>query len=289
MTVSDDQKQKAKAFRALHQGPSILVLPNAWDEASAALMVAAGFPAIATTSSGVANAVGFPDGEQIGQDRMLAICAGIVKRASVPVTVDLLAGFGTDPAAVADTVTKAIGIGAVGCNIEDSDPATGKLIDRDLAAARIAAGAAAAAKAGLPDFVVNARTDPYLRGFGDAAACFDEAVARGNAFLKAGAGSAFVPGPVDADTVGRLAKAIDGPMNVMAGRPGTLAAGDYEKLGVRRISTGGSLALATLGLVRDALAKLKGEGSYGYNAGPMLSHADANKLMAAWQKGEAKG
>jgi 2-methylisocitrate lyase-like PEP mutase family enzyme len=285
MSISDDLRQKAQSFRALHQGPNILVLPNAWDEASAALMVQAGFPAIATTSSGVANAVGFPDGEQIGQARMLAIAAGIAARSPVPVTADLVAGFGNAPEAVADTVTKAIGAGIVGCNIEDGDATTGKLIDFDLAVARIRAGAEAAARAGLPDFVVNARIDPYLRGFGDAEACFAESVKRANAYLAAGAGSAFVPGPVDADTVGRLAKAIDGPMNVMAGRPGTLSAGEYQKLGVRRISTGGSLALATLGLLRDALARLKAEGSYGYIDGAMMSHPEANKLMAAWQKG----
>ncbi|MEQ9641976.1 MAG: isocitrate lyase/phosphoenolpyruvate mutase family protein [Alphaproteobacteria bacterium] len=284
MAISDDHKAKAKTFRALHRGPQVLVLPNAWDEVSAALMVAAGFPAIATTSSGVANAVGFPDGEHIGQDRMLGIAASIAAHASVPVTADLVAGFGSEPAAVADTVTRAIGIGLAGCNIEDGDQASGKLMDFDLAVARIHAGAEAADKAGLPDFVINARVDPYLRGFGEPSACLDESIRRANAYLAAGAGSAFVPGPVDADTVGKLASAIDGPMNVMAGRPGTLSAAEYEKLGVARISIGGSLALAALGLVRDALATLKAEGTFGYG-GNMMSHPEANKLMAAWQKG----
>lgn len=284
MAISDDHKAKAKTFRGLHHGPEVLVLPNAWDEASAALMVAAGFPAIATTSSGVANAQGFPDGEHIGQARMLAIAASIARHAGVPVTADLVAGFGNAPAAVADTVGKAITAGLVGCNIEDGDQATGKLMDFDLAVARIGAGAEAADKAGLSDFVINARVDPYLRGFGEPAACFDEAVRRANAYLAAGAGSAFVPGPVDADTVGRLAQAIDGPMNVMAGRPGTLPVAEYRALGVARISTGGSLALATLGLLRDALATLKAEGTFGYGKNAM-SHPEANKLMAGWQQG----
>lgn len=283
MAISDDHKAKAKTFRALHHDPEVLVLPNAWDEVSAALMVDAGFPAIATTSSGVANSVGFPDGEHIGQERMLGIAASIAAHAGVPVTADLVAGFGNEPAAVADTVNRAIGVGLVGCNIEDGDQASGKLMDFDLAVARIRAGAEAAASAGLSDFVINARVDPYLRGFGEPAACLDESIRRANAYLAAGAGSAFVPGPVDADTVGKLASGIDGPLNVMAGRPGTLSVAEYKELGVARISIGGSLALAALGLVHDALATLKAEGTFGYGAN-MLSHPAANKMMAVWQK-----
>jgi 2-methylisocitrate lyase-like PEP mutase family enzyme len=130
MASTDALREKAARFRQMHFGSDVVVLPNAWDHASAALMAAAGFPAIATTSAGVAFARGYPDGERMGRARMLEIVGAIAAQSPVPVTADLEAGYGTAPEAVAATVGAAIEVGLVGCNIEDSDPGTGGMMDR---------------------------------------------------------------------------------------------------------------------------------------------------------------
>lgn len=280
MNASTDPRSLAERFHALHFTDEILVLPNAWDHASAALIAAAGFPAIATTSVGLAVANGLPDGENLSREQNLGFAAAIAARAGLPVTADLEAGYGLEPEAVADTVAAAVAAGLAGCNIEDVAPGSGKLMDFDLAVARIRAGAAAARAAGSP-FVLNARTDPYLTNEGDADTHFDAAVRRANAFLEAGATSVYVPGVTDAGTIGRLAAAIDGPLNahVIGGR----ASPDldaYRRLGVRRLSLGGSLMMAALTAVRDTLAAIRG-GDLGFAAGTM-SNGEMNALMRQW-------
>jgi 2-methylisocitrate lyase-like PEP mutase family enzyme len=270
---------KAEAFRQMHLGTDVIVLPNAWDHASATLMVAAGFPVIATTSAGIAFAQGHADGERLGRARMLELTGRIAAQSTVPVTADLEAGYGSSPEDVAATVAGAIEVGLVGCNIEDSDPQTGRLLDFDLAVSRIRAGRAAADKLKVP-FVLNARTDPYLARIGDARACFAEAVRRANAFLDAGAACAFVPGPGDGDTVGRLVTAIHGPLNVLsafAGRAG-LSLSEARRVGVRRLSIGGSLMLTTVTLVRRILADIRTRGDFGY-AVESMTNSEMNALM----------
>jgi len=270
---------KAEAFRQMHLGTDVVVLPNAWDHASAALMVAAGFPVIATTSAGIAFAQGYPDGEYMGRTRMLEVVGRIAAQSAVPVTADLEAGYGPTPEDVAATVTGAIEAGVVGCNIEDADPHTGQLLDFDLSVARIRAGRAAADKLKVP-FVLNARTDPYLARIGDAQACFAESVRRANAYLDAGAMCAYVPGPGDSETVGKLAKAIHGPLNVLsalAGRTG-LSLAEARRVGVRRLSVGGSLMLTTATLVRRVLADIQGKGDFSY-AAQSITNREMNVLM----------
>jgi 2-methylisocitrate lyase-like PEP mutase family enzyme len=273
------QAERAARFAALHRSGAF-ILPNAWDIPSAALIAQAGFEAIATTSSGVAMANGFVDGEKIGKARMLAIAGEIARRSPIPVTADLEAGYGLEPEAVAASVRDAIAAGLVGCNIEDTDPATGKLIDLELAAARIRAGVQAAREAGLADFVLNARTDPYLRGFGDAAACLAEAVRRANAYAAAGAASLFVPGPIDAETLAALVRQVDGPLNVML-RPGLPPLAEVARLGVRRVSLGGGLAGATYGFAARTLAQIKADGVFTAAAGG-LSHMEMMALVAGF-------
>ncbi len=270
---------RAEAFRQMHLGTDIVVLPNAWDHASAALMVAAGFPVIATTSAGIAFAQGYADGERLGRARMLELTGRIAAQSTVPVSADLEAGYGPAPEDVAATVAGAIEVGLVGCNIEDADPGTGRLFDFDLAVARIRAGRAASDRLKVP-FVLNARTDPYLARVGDAEACFAESVRRGNAYLDAGAACVFVPGPGDAETVGRLAAAIDGPLNVLsafAGRTG-LSLSEARRVGVRRLSIGGSLMLTTATLVRRVLADIRTKGDFGY-AADSITNGEMNALM----------
>lgn len=269
-------------FVARHAEPGIMVLPNAWDPGSAVLMAEAGFEAIATTSAGIAHAQGVPDGT-LGRDEMLVQIERITRAVPVPVTADLEDGYGSRAEDVARTVSAAVEAGLAGGNIEDSgvggDPA---LVDMGRACDRLRAAREAIARAGRP-FVLNARTDPYL-AHPDAAFAeknFAEAVQRARAYIAAGADCVFVPGPMDADTVGRLAATIAAPVNVLGGRAGREAAltvSDLERLGVRRVSVGGSLALAAMGFMRDALAGMR-RGAFGFGtAAP--TNAEMNKLMA---------
>jgi 2-methylisocitrate lyase-like PEP mutase family enzyme len=279
MTDRQDLRAKTEAFRQMHFGPDVVVLPNAWDRGSAVMMAEAGFPAIATTSAGIAFAEGCPDGERLSRAHMLEVCGAIAARVPVPVTADLEAGYGPTPEDVAATVAGAIEHGLAGCNIEDADPKRHALFDFDLSVARIRAGRAAADRAGVP-FILNARTDPYLLRFGDASATFAESVRRANAYLAAGATCAYVPGPGDTETVGRLAGAIEGPLNVLAGRAGRagLSVDEARRLGVRRVSIGGSLMLSTLTLVREVLAAIRTKGTFDY-ARTVITNRDMNALM----------
>lgn len=280
MTVSDARRAKTAAFRRRHVEGDILVLPNAWDQMSAALIAAAGFEAIATTSVGYALANGRPDGETMGRDANIGFAGVVAASAPVPVTADLEAGYGPGPEAVAETVRRAIDAGLVGCNIEDVLPGSDALLPFDAAVARIRAGAEAARAAGV-DFVLNGRTDPFLVRHGDAAANFAEAVRRTNAFLEAGAACVYVPGVTDAPTLARLVAAIPGPLNAhtVGGRP-SLSLAQYRDLGVRRLSLGGSLMMATLAGLRDTLAAVRA-GDLGF-AERALSNAAMNRLMRDW-------
>lgn len=272
------QAEKAAQFAALHRS-GCFILPNAWDMGSAALIAEAGFAAMATTSAGIAFAYGFPDGEYISRDRMLEICGEIAQRMPVPVSADLEAGYGLEPQAVAETVRRAIAAGLVGCNIEDAERDRPGLIDFDLAVARVKAGVEAARAAGLADFVLNARTDPYLRRIGTPEQCFAEAVRRCNAFIAAGAGCVFVPGPNDAATVARLAQAIEGPLNISGALAGAAPPLDeIRTTGVRRISLGGSLMQSSYGFLRDTLGQLRTTGRFDY-AERAVGHAEFGALM----------
>lgn len=271
------QRTKAEAFRALHDGPDLLVLANTSDVGSARIVVEAGFPAVATSSAGVAWLLGYPDGEHIGRDDMLSMVRRIAAAVDVPVTADMEAGYGGAPEDVAETVRATIAAGAVGINIEDgaahqSDP---PLLDFGLSVERIGAAREAADGSGVA-MVVNARTDGFLRG-GKGAEAFDEAVRRANAYRAAGADCLFVPGVRDAETIGALAEAIDGPLNILAGAPSPPLP-EMKALGVARVSIGGLLSLAAATLVRRAAAELKGPGTYGF-ARDIILHPEMNKLL----------
>jgi 2-methylisocitrate lyase-like PEP mutase family enzyme len=252
---------KAAALLALHNGPGF-VLPNAWDAGSARILEQVGFPAIATTSAGIAWALGVPDGGVLDRETMLEHVGRIVAAVSVPVTADLEAGYGDTADAVGDTVARAATLGAVGANIEDAG--TGRLFGIDQAADRIMA-ARAAAPSGT--FVLNARTDTYFAGVeGDV---FAETVERAQRYLRAGADCVFVPGVADEDTIRRLADAIPGPLNVVAGLANTIDAPTLFSLGVRRVSLGGSLARAALTVLERAGRELLDTGTLGFLDGAL--------------------
>ena len=273
---SVNRNEQAQAFRRLHAGPGILVLPNAWDVATARLVEEAGFAAVATTSAGVAWAFGYPDGERISREEMLEAVRRMAAAVQVPVTADVEGGYGATPEAAAETARGVIAAGAVGLNLEDGT-AEGGLLDLALHVERIQAARAAGASAAVP-LVVNARTDAFeVKGW-DAGRRFGEAVRRANAYRAAGADCLFVPHVSDGDTIGRLAREIDGPLNVIAGPPAPPIR-ELERLGVRRASLGPRVVQAALGLVRRAAAELREQGTYESMKDLLIPFAELQRLL----------
>jgi 2-methylisocitrate lyase-like PEP mutase family enzyme len=259
---------KAATLLGLHTGPGF-VLPNAWDAGSARILEHAGFPAIATTSAGIAWSLGVPDGGSLDRETMLAHVGRIVSAVSLPVTADLEAGYGETADEVGETVARAAALGVVGANIEDVR--TGGLYGIDEAVERIAAARAAAPRGA---FVLNARTDTYLAGAGGEV--FDETVERAIRYVEAGADCVFVPGVVEEDTIRRLAHSIPGPLNVVAGLASTTDAPTLFSLGVKRVSLGGSLARASMSMLEHAARELLGPGTLGFLDGA-ISYADLQR------------
>jgi 2-methylisocitrate lyase-like PEP mutase family enzyme len=267
-------RDRALAFRALHVPGRPLVLPNAWDTASARLVEDAGAAAVATTSAGLAWALGAADGDRLGREAALRAVADVVAAVRVPVTADVESGYATDPAGVADTVRAVLAAGAVGINIEDALH-EGEASLRPVAeqAERIAAARAAADAQGVPLFV-NARIDTFLRGAGGV----DLTLERAAAFVAAGADGVFVPGAVDPGTVKLLVEGVRAPLNVMAG-PGAPPVAELAGLGVARVSVGSGIAQAAHALVRRAARELLDAGTYGSLAGG-LDYGELNTLFA---------
>lgn len=268
----------ATAFRALHTPGTPLVLPNAWDVASARVVEAAGAAAVATTSAGLAWALGAADGDRLTRERALGAVAAIAAAVDVPVTADIESGYAPDAAGVADTVRAVLAAGVVGVNIEDALHGADRPL-RPVAeqAERIAAARGAADAAGVPLFV-NARVDTYLRGVGEEPrARLALTLERAAAFLAVGADGVFVPGAVDPAAVKALVEGIDGPVNVMAG-PGAPPVAELAALGVARVSVGSGIAQAAHALVRGAARELLTEGTYGTLAGG-LDYGELNALL----------
>lgn len=263
---------KAAAFLALHAGRGF-VLPNAWDAGSARILEQVGFPAVATTSAGIAWSRGVPDGGAVDRDTMLEAVGRIASVVDVPVTADLEAGYGDTAEEVGRTVAMAVELGVVGGNLEDARP--GGLYEVAEAVDRVAA-ARAAAPSGT--FVLNARTDTY---FGPVAGDpFEETVERATRYVEAGADCIFVPGVVEEDTIRRLVEAIPAPLNVVAGLASTIDAPTLVALGVRRVSLGGGLARAAYGLVERAGRELLDGGTLGFLDGA-IGYADLQRRFGA--------
>ncbi len=164
--IAPGQAQRAEDFLALHHGPRLLVLPNAWDVVSARLYEVEGFAAVGTTSAGISSTLGYPDGERVTRFEMIDVVSRIANRISLPVSADIEAGYATAPEGVARTAEAALRVGAVGINLEDASPATGHgLFAEELQAHRLHAIREMATAAGI-HLVINARTDVYLLGEG---------------------------------------------------------------------------------------------------------------------------
>ena len=273
------QQERAAAFRAMHAGPKILILPNAWDVASARVFESVGFGAVGTTSAGVAASLGYPDGERLPLDEMLRVVRRISEGVMIPLTADIEAGYGASEGAVAETVKSVISAGAVGINLEDgTDDPQSPLMDLDAHAAKVCAARQAAASADVP-IVINARTDVYLLGVGEPSSRPRETVRRANAYLAAGADCIFVPGLGDAGTIATLVREIAGPVNILAGR-NVPAIPELAELGVARVSVGSGPMRAALALVRRAAEELLSSGSYTSFTEHTIAYAELNKLLA---------
>ena len=271
------QTSKAIQFRQLHRGPGVLILPNVWDVASARIFEDAGFPAIATTSAGIAYSLGYPDGQRIPREEMLARIGRIARAVQVPVTADVESGYGATPEDVAKTTRELIQAGAVGMNLEDAGVRPEQpLGDLQLAVEKIKAAREAAMQM-RGQIVVNARTDVYLLPGGNPDADYAETVRRLVAFREAGADCVFAPGLKDAETIARLVNAVGCPLNILAGI-GTPSIPELGKLGVARVSVGSGPMRATLGLLRRVAEELQGVGTYAALDGA-VSYMEANKLM----------
>lgn len=268
-------RQRAESLRALHDRSRVLVLPNAWDVVSARLVESAGFPAVATSSASVAWSLGYPDGEHIPRDEMIAVAARIARAVRVPVTADLEAGYG-DPGT---TVEAALAAGVVGMNLEDGTASSqAPLLDVAVAVDHVRRARTAADRAGVP-FFINARTDVYLRQVGEESTRLERALERARAYREAGADCIFVPGVDDAATIGALARGIDAPLNVLA-RSTSPSVADLARLGVARVSMGSGAACIALTAFRAAVEDLRERGTFACLKG-VTTHAELNRLLSA--------
>jgi 2-methylisocitrate lyase-like PEP mutase family enzyme len=278
MADIEQQKAKAIAFRQMHRGPKILVLPNAWDVISARIMEEAGFGAIATTSAGVAFTLGYPDGQKISREEMLARVTRIARAVKVPVTADVESGYGQRPEDAASTTLGVIEAGAVGMNLEDGtgSPAS-PLVDLSRQVEKIHAVREAAMKSKVL-IVLNARTDVFLDKVGPEESRYDATLKRAIAFRDAGADCVFVPGLSERELINRLVKDVQCPVNILVG-PGSPTVNELEGLGVARITVGSALMRATLGKVKKAVEELRNSGTYeGLADG--IPYAAVNELLS---------
>jgi 2-methylisocitrate lyase-like PEP mutase family enzyme len=272
------QARKAEQLRKLHEGPRILILANAWDVISARIVEDAGFPVVATTSAGVAAVLGYPDGQRVPQREMLEFVARIARAVSVPVTADMESGYGTSPADMAEMARALVDAGAVGLNLEDvTGDDQSSHVEIGLQTAKIAAVREASAAAGVP-LVINARTDVYLMPIGPEETRFERTVERLRTYRKAGADCVFAPGIKEKETIGRLVRAVDAPLNILL-QPGGPSVAELEKLGVARASIGSGTMRAALGTARKfakALSEYRDHAEFMKDAVP---YDEVNRLL----------
>ncbi|HWY28464.1 MAG TPA: isocitrate lyase/phosphoenolpyruvate mutase family protein [Candidatus Sulfotelmatobacter sp.] len=254
------QKEKADEFRALHHGKKILVLPNAWDVPSARVFEDAGFPAVATSSAGMLVSLGYPDGEVINKDEFVSAVRRIARVLSVPLSADIVAGFGKTTKEVLATVKAIVKAGAIGVNIEDFIHATKKLYPVERQIENVKAIRKLAEATGVP-LVINARTDALRFADGDEEARFKEATRRAIAYRDAGADCIYPMGLIDAAAISRFVKALDFPINVMV-RKGLPPVSELQRLGVARVSFGPTASYAAMGLLKRVAGEVLEKGTY---------------------------
>jgi 2-methylisocitrate lyase-like PEP mutase family enzyme len=272
--------QKAARLLELHHAANPVVLINAWDAASARVVEHAGFPAIATTSSGVANALGYADGQNVPWAEMAETIQRIAEVVQVPVTADIEAGFSADLQQLEWVIEQVLEAGAVGINLEDSVPGhRGHTLLFPLAeqVARIQTARKVSDHLKI-HLVINARTDAYWQPGVSQEEALRNTVERGHAYLKAGADCIFVPGLRDPAQVSTVVGEWKSPVNILAG-PGVPSIPDLAKLGVKRISFGSGPMRSAMGLLRRICEEAKSGGTYEAMTQGAISHAELNALM----------
>jgi 2-methylisocitrate lyase-like PEP mutase family enzyme len=254
------QEEKAEEFRALHHAKHILVLPNCWDVPSARVFEEAGFPAVATSSAALMASLGYPDGEIISKVELVSAVKKIAKSLSVPLSVDLVAGFGETAREVVVSVSSIIEAGAVGVNIEDFFHETKTLRPMETQAEKITAIKELGQAIHIP-IVINARTDALRYATGDMEAKLDEAIRRATVYRDAGADCVYPLGLTDPQSISKFVRALSFPVNVMV-RPGLPPISELERLGVARVSLGPTASYATMGLLKRIATELLEKGTY---------------------------
>jgi 2-methylisocitrate lyase-like PEP mutase family enzyme len=278
MTVPDIQRDKAKQFLSFHHGKEILVLLNSWDIGSSKLIEASGYKAIATTSMGIAASLGYPDCQKVPFSAMIGVITGIADAVQVPVTVDVEAGYGNSPDEVVDSIKQIIATGIVGINIEDSIDLNPILMDEAAFCERLSAIRALSDSLGF-HLVINARTDSFYTSLGSAQEKLSESIRRGNKYREAGADCIFVQPVWERETISRLVKEIDAPINILVnpaiggGIPPSVS--ELQDLGVARVSLGSCLMKATLALIKKVADELSEDGTYNLLLDTLMPFPDA--------------
>lgn len=273
--ITEKQKEKARVFSAMHKENNMFVLPNAWDVGSAYVFEKQGFKAVATSSAGIAYDLGYPDGEDISLDDLLCVVDKIVSRVEIPLSVDFERGYAETVKEVKSNAQKLLFAGAVGFNIEDGLP-DGTLSSLDEQLKKIKALSELKRELDI-DFVINARTCAYWLNVASDEEKLKIALARGSAFVEAGADCVFIPGAIDEVTVSKLVRGINAPINIILNGAYNNFAG-LEKLGVRRLSVGSN----PVRFIYEKTIRLADNLMHGY-VGDMLSngftYAQANEYF----------
>ena len=266
-----NQASKATVFRALHARSGAFVIPNPWDAGTAKILTQLGFEAMATTSAGLAFALGRSDGAAT-REETLANARAIVQATHLPVSADLENGFGRSPQKVGETIQLAVSAGLVGGSIEDATGDGDKPIyDLTLAVERIAA-AVEAARAQNIHFTLTARAENFLHGRPD----LDDTIERLQAFEKAGADVLYAPGLPSLEAIREVCGSVTRPVNVLTGSTFTLK--QLADAGVKRVSVGSALSRAALAAFAKAAHEIKDFGTFNF-AKDAFPYADINKLM----------
>jgi len=274
------QQDRANDFLDLHHVERIFVLPNAWDVASAMIFTHEGFPAIGTTSAGIAASLGYADGQNLSFDENLKVVERIARNTVLPVSADFESGYGSEPEAVGQRALALLNAGAVGLNIEDRVGIDdGELVDTALHEEKIRSIRKFADGAGV-HLLINARTDAFLvDGARKKSLC--DAIERGNAYADAGADCIFIPdtGDLGRADIKTLAAEINAPINVIAGATMPCMA-ELQELGVSRVSLGPRPMRVVLGLLRDIAREINSKGSFELMSRETISYSEINSWFA---------
>jgi len=270
------QSDKAEYFRSLHRGPGVLVLPNAWDVPTARLFESVGFKAVATTSAGMLVSLGYEDGERIPFSEFLGAVSRIARVLTVPLTVDVVAGFGPGVHEVVSAVRQIVGVGAVGINIEDFEHESKKLFRVEDQVEKIKAIRKLGETMGV-NLVINARTDAFRYAEGGEEERFREALRRGEFYRDAGADCVYPMGLTQANLIREYVRTLNFPVNVMVTK-NTPSVQELEALGVKRLSFGPAAAYAVMGFLKRAAREVLEKGTYTSLVTEAITYEELNSL-----------